>query len=787
MPEKTAKLLEFDKILEMLSACCVSEPGKAAARRIEPRPDLTGVAFLQDETQAAETCLLALDTYPVIAFADAGDAVGRSRVGAALSMRELLDVAGVLRAARLLKHALLDAELEGIDVLRRQAANLYEDMTLEKRIHACILSAEEMADSASPRLYDIRRSIRRENARVREKLGEIVQSAKCQKYLQDAIITLRGGRYVVPVRQEYRSMVPGLLHDHSASGQTLFIEPMAVVEINNAIRQLQAEEQAEMERILEELTAEVSPASHELLNDIDILVHLDVVFARAVLSKKMRGVRPETDQSGAILLRGARHPLIPDGQVVPIDVELESGQFGLIITGPNTGGKTVTLKTVGLFVLMAQAGLHISAEYGARLPVYDSVFSDIGDEQSIELSLSTFSSHIMNVIGILENITGRSLVLMDEMGAGTDPAEGAALAMAILDALREKNATVLATTHYSELKAFAMEREGLVNASMEFDMETLRPTYRVLMGVPGSSNALEISRKLGLSEEVVRRARAYMAREKVDYEALLSEAQDHLNKAQREREEARRDRDEAAALLERVRAEEEKLAEKREDVLTRARAQAREIVQGAQAETERVIKELRRAAADAQTAALEREIQKARGDLRAQAEAVGDLAQRCQGALSAPEGLMPGETVELIGHNLKATVLSPPDNKGELQVQAGVMKLNVHVSNVRRGKASAPQSAPAPRAPGKGLAVRSVASELDVRGQTVEEASLHVDKYLDDVAQTGLREVFIIHGKGTGALRAGLHKNLRNHPHVKSFRLGNYGEGDAGVTVVELQ
>ncbi len=594
MPEKTAKLLEFDKILEMLSACCVSEPGKAAACRIEPRPDLTGVAFLQDETQAAETCLLALDTYPVIAFADAGDAVRRSRVGAALSMRELLDVAGVLRAARLLKHALLDAELEGIDVLRRQAANLYEDMALEKRIHACILSADEMADSASPRLYDIRRSIRRENARVREKLGEIVQSAKYQKYLQDAIITLRGGRYVVPVKQEYRSMVPGLLHDHSASGQTLFVEPMAVVEINNAIRQLQAEEQAEVERILEELTAEVSPASHALLNDIDILVHLDVVFARAVLSKKMRGVRPEASPDGAILLRGARHPLIPDGQVVPIDVELKSGQFGLIITGPNTGGKTVTLKTVGLFVLMVQSGLHISAEYGARLPVYDSVFADIGDEQSIEQSLSTFSSHMMNVIGILENITERSLVLMDEMGAGTDPAEGAALAMAILDALREKNATVLGTTHYSELKAFAMEREGLVNASMEFDMETLRPTYRVLMGVPGSSNALEISQKLGLSGEVVRRARAYMAREKVDYEAMLSEAQDHLNKAQREREEARRDRDEAAALLERVRAQEQKLAEKKDDVLAKARAQAREIVQGAQAETERVIKELRR-------------------------------------------------------------------------------------------------------------------------------------------------------------------------------------------------
>ncbi|MFZ5973924.1 MAG: endonuclease MutS2 [Bacillota bacterium] len=782
------KLLEFDKILAMLRDCCVSEPGRAHALKVRPRSEADGVRLLQDETQEAESYLAALETHPVIAFEDAGDALKRSRIGAALCMRELLGIAGVLRASRLLKNAIVrESVIEG-DVLRRQAAYLCEDIALEKRIHACIISEDEMSDNASPALAAIRRSIRKENARVREKLGGIVQSAHTQKFLQEAIITIRGGRYVVPVKQEYRTQVPGLIHDHSASGQTLFIEPMAVVEINNNIRQLQAEEKAEIERILEELTQLVAPIASDLLGNIDILVHMDVVFAKAVLSQKMRGVRPVISEDGAIILNGARHPLIPEDQVVPIDLKLESGCFGLIITGPNTGGKTVTLKTAGLFVAMAQSGLHIGASYGARLPVYDNVFADIGDEQSIEQSLSTFSSHMTNIVHILNDITPRSLVLVDELGAGTDPSEGAALAMAILDDLHEKGATILATTHYTELKAFAMEKTGLVNASMEFDMETLRPTFRVLMGVPGQSNALEISQRLGLNEAVVRKARGYMAREKLDFEAMLSGAQDHLAKAEREREDAKAEREKADALLQKAQEQLQKANEKREDLLLKAREQAQEAVQRAQMEAERVIRELRKAAAVARDAALEKEIQAARDALRVQAKEAAGLAAEREGALAAaPKDLKIGETVTLIGHNLKASVLTEPDEKGEILVQAGIVKMNVHISRVRREKEQKAETVHPVQTDRGRLNLKTLSNEIDVRGQTVEEALVHIDKYLDDMVRTGLREVQIIHGKGTGALRAGVHKNLRSHPHVKSFRLGNYGEGDAGVTVVELR
>ncbi|MGI5907902.1 MAG: endonuclease MutS2 [Christensenellales bacterium] len=786
MQERVLRLLEFDKILAMLAGCCVSEPGKESALKLRPLTEAEGVRLLQDETQEAESYLAALEAHPVTAFSDAGAALKRSRVGAMLSMRELLDVAGVLRASRVLRRALASGNVIEGDVLSRQAAQLYEDHALEKHIHACIKSEDEMADNASPALFAIRRNIRRENARVREKLNDIVQSARAQKYLQEAIITIRGGRYVVPVKQENRSQVPGLIHDHSASGQTLFIEPMAVVEINNSIRQLQAEEEAEIDRILEELTGLVAPLSDDLSGNIDILVRMDVVFARAALSGRMRGVRPVMSEDGEIALKGARHPLIAKDKVVPIDIRLESGKFGLIITGPNTGGKTVTLKTVGLMAVMAQSGLHIGAALGAKLPVYDGVFADIGDEQSIEQSLSTFSSHMTNIVGILSRVTPDSLVLIDELGAGTDPSEGAALAMAILDGLREKGATVLATTHYGELKAFAMETPGLDNASMEFDMETLRPTFRVLMGVPGQSNALEISRRLGLDDALVQKARGYISREKLDFEATLSEARARLNEAGRELETAKQEREQATALLKEAGEKLEKAEAKREAMLNKAGENAREIVQDAKAETERVIKELRQAAASTREAALEKEIQTARDVLRAQEKKTYGFLEEREGALAPPpKDLKIGETVSLIGHNLRATVLTLPDAKGELLVQAGVMKLTMHVSRVRRETEPPPEPDAAVRR--EGLRIKALSNEIDVRGQTVEEAVMNIDRYLDDVVLTGLSEVSIIHGKGKGALRAGVHKNLSAHPHVKRFRLGNYGEGDAGVTVVELK
>ncbi len=789
MKDKVLNNLEYNKILTMLQEGCVSELGKQSAEALRPSSCLDEVVFMQDETAEAQAYLTTLDVYPVIAFDDASSALKRSKIGAVLSMRELLCVASVMRAARVIKNALTSREAIQSGVLRNQAGKLYDDQTLEKRIYSCIISQDEMADSASTELNSIRRSIRRENGKIREKLGDIVRSSHYQKYLQEAIITIRNGRHVVPVKSEYRAMVPGLLHDYSASGQTLFIEPMAVVDINNNIRQLEADEKAEVERILAELTSLVSPASEDILNDIDILTHLDVVFAKALLSKRMRGIRPSVSTDGRIVLNAARHPLIPSEQVVPIDIALDINQFGLLITGPNTGGKTVTLKTVGIFVAMTQSGLHICAGSSAMLPVFDAVFADIGDEQSIEQSLSTFSSHMTNLIFILNNITENSLVLMDELGAGTDPDEGAALAMAVLDYLEEKGATAIATTHYSHLKTYAMKKDGLVNASMEFDMETLSPTFRVLMGVPGQSNGLAISKRLGLSQEIVDKATGYMDKERLDYESMLSQAKDHLKKAEQEREISRVERKEAQELLEESIKKAKEHNEKSAEATTKARIEARDIVQRARVETERVIKDLRKEAARVQElASIEGEIQRAREDIKAQGKKMDSFVENRQGAIVIPKNLKIGENVELIGHNLKASVISLPDSKGEVMVQAGVMKMSVHVSNLRRDNSNAGTKKEAVQR-GKGISIKhkSITAELDVRGQRVEEALMNIDKYLDDVAVGGLGEVTVIHGKGTGALREGIHKSLRTNLHVKSFRLGNYGEGDAGVTVVKIK
>ncbi len=586
----------------------------------------------------------------------------RSGVTLALGMGELLSIAKALRSLRFARASLTNEERP--TGLYNMAMTLRTARGVEEEIFRCILTEDEMADAASPKLASLRRSIRACNERVRDRLNAMLHSPAYKSCLQENIITLRNGRYVLPVKQEYRSAVPGLLHDQSGSGATLFIEPMAVVEINNAIRQLQAEEQAEMERILEELTAEVSPASHELLNDIDILVHLDVVFARAVLSKKMRGVRPETDQSGAILLRGARHPLIPDpAVVVPIDLWLGKDFNTLIITGPNTGGKTVVLKTIGLLTAMAQSGLHIPARAGSQVSVFRQIYADIGDEQSIAQNLSTFSSHMKNIVDLLKEAGSGSLVLVDELGSGTDPVEGAALAMSVLEELHGRKARTLATTHYSELKAFALTKEGMENASVEFDVKTLRPTYRLFIGIPGKSNAFEISRKLGLPEPIIDGAQKHLTVKDISFEDAISGAQSQRRIAEQERRLAEEARAELYRLRDETEKEKKRVAEQRDKAVKKAKEEARSIVQRAKAESERVIRELKElnAAGESERG---RAIQKARDELRASEGELYDEGappdEKCALASApAPKTVQQGDVVRVLSIDNDATVLTP--------------------------------------------------------------------------------------------------------------------------------
>ncbi len=786
MTDRVLRILEYDKIVEKLQEHASSEMGKERAGLLRPASGHAAVANLLKETLEADDELTRLGRSPVEGFPDVRGALKRSGATLALGMGELLSIAKALRSLRFAKASLTNEERP--TGLYNIAMTLRTARGVEEEIFRCILTEDEMADAASTKLASLRRSIRACNERVRDRLNAMLHSPAYKNCLQENIITLRNGRYVLPVKQEYRSAVPGLLHDQSGSGATLFIEPMAVVEIGNELKKLLSEENEEIQRILSELTAAIAPEAPALLESFELLAEIDVIFAKTKLGRDMKGVCPDLNARGYLRIVGGRHPLIDPAVVVPIDLWLGKDFNTLIITGPNTGGKTVTLKTVGLFALMAQSGLFLPALDGTEMPVFDDVFADIGDEQSIAQNLSTFSSHMKNIVDLLKEAGSGSLVLVDELGSGTDPVEGAALAMSVLEELHSRKARTLATTHYSELKAFALTKEGMENASVEFDVKTLRPTYRLFIGIPGKSNAFEISRKLGLPEPIIDGAQKHLTVKDISFEDAISGAQSQRRIAEQERRLAEEARAELYRLRDETEKEKKRVAEQRDKAVKKAKEEARSIVQRAKAESERVIRELKelKAAGESERG---RAIQKARDELRASEGELYDEGappdEKCALASApAPKTVQQGDVVRVLSIDNDATVLTPPDSKGEITVQAGILKLSVKLKDVRLIGGREDQN----------LVTASVkresttaSLEIDVRGMTVDEAILEVDRYIDTTFLSGLKEVCVIHGKGTGALRAGIQSFLKRNKHVSNFRLGQYGEGETGVTVVSLK
>ena len=790
MNERNIRVLEFPKILEMLAALAVTDPGREAARALTPSGDAPTVRRWQAETEEATTVMAYTGGNPMAWFTDVRPFLKLAKAGGTLSPKALLQVADALKASRTVRGALV-TDREDTPYLTEMGSRLATNRSLEEEIFDAIISEDEISDHASPELYDIRRKMRTLNDRVRDRLNGIIRSSTMQKYLMDAIVTMRNGRYVVPVKAECRASVPGIVHDQSGTGSTLFIEPMAVVEAGNELKQWTLKEKNEIERILGEFSDRIAPDADLIASNLELLARLDVIFAKAALSRQMRAVPPKLNEEGHVRLIQARHPLIDPEKVVPSTLWLGEEFTTLVITGPNTGGKTVTLKTVGLLSLMAQAGLQIPAAYGSELAIFDEVFADIGDEQSIEQSLSTFSSHMTNIVEILQNVTPQSLALFDELGAGTDPTEGAALAMAILNHLLNMKVTTMATTHYSELKAFALSTPGVENASVEFNVETLRPTYRLSIGVPGKSNAFEISRKLGLPEFLIEDANSRLSKDAVRFEDVIANAEYHRQIAEKERELA----EEAHRETQRLRDEAEKLqkelASRRETELRKAKDEARKVLQKAQRESEQIIADLKK---QRSAGVKEHELHNLRAQLQGAIDANTEKIAADSGMGVVPTSLKAGDTVLLVNLNTKAVVLTPPDGKGECTVQAGALKLKANLADMRTAKPDKPEK-PRGRQPAKGngggttinVGVRQVQTECDVRGMNLEEALDEVDAFLDSALLNKLGQVYIIHGKGTGTLRNGIQQHLKRYGAVKSFRLGKYGEGEDGVTVVSLK
>ena len=795
--EKSIRTLELPAVLEMLSAKAVSEAARERCRRITPATEREDVLRLLDETDAAKERLGLYGSPSFTGVRDVSEPLARADRGGMLNTRELLHIAGLLTAARRVSE--YDAERRGeATAIDRFFSALHTNKYLEDRIHGAILDEETIADSASAELGDIRRKMRIAASKGRQILQKIISSPSYAKVLQEALITQRDGRFVVPVKAECKGSIPGLVHDISSSGATLFVEPMGVVQANNELKELEAREEKEIERILRELSAQCADAMEYILFDYDMLVHLDMIFARAQLSYTMDASRPEVVRRGAIALKRARHPLLDRAKAVPVTVELGGDYDTLVITGPNTGGKTVTLKTLGLLCLMAQCGLHIPADSGSTVRVFERILADVGDEQSIEQSLSTFSAHMSNTVEILRQADGDSLILFDELGAGTDPVEGAALAIAIIQHARSKGALIAATTHYAELKTFAMTTAGVENASCEFDVQTLRPTYRLLVGIPGKSNAFAISRRLGLDESVIADAKAQMDSESVRFEdvlAQLEEKRQRLEKAQTEADRLWRQREEDAR---KARVFREQMEKAKENARSKGEAEARRIVREAQQKTEEIfaqLEELRKQ--QTRSAANFQQVNDAKASIRHDLKAAQALLNSRDEEPEAPKASRPitvGDLVELNGVRTAATVLNV-NNDGSLLLQAGKMKMTVKQEQVRlleaaeeiekrKKQAAAAQKKQA--SPQLQLAARA-ASELDIRGMETLEAESVVENYLDAAVMAKLGTVTIIHGKGTGALRKAVHEMLKRSRAVKSFRLGRYGEGEAGVTVVELK
>lgn len=791
MNEREMRILEFNKIVQKLADYTASSLGREIAEALTPQTDERKVAALLRETSDGTSLVLRRGSPPLGGIHDIRASLKRVEVGGILNPGELLSIADVLGACRNLKSYTGEVQEGDDNTVSAMIRTLAPNRRIEDKIRGSIVSEDEIADQASSTLHHIRRQIRQQQDAIRDKLNDIIRSQKYQKFMQDALVTMRGDRYVVPVKQEFRSEIPGLVHDASSSGATLFVEPMAVVEANNQIRQLRIKEQDEIDRILRELTADVDGILIGLKQDVDILARLDFVFAKAKLCLDYNCVCPRLGSGGRIVIKKGRHPLLDKESVVPIDFWVGEEFNTLVITGPNTGGKTVTLKTVGLFALMTQAGLHIPANDGTVMSVFEKVFADIGDEQSIEQSLSTFSSHMTNIVRILKEADDHSLVLFDELGAGTDPTEGAALAMAILECLHQTGSITVATTHYSELKLYAISTKGVENACCEFDVETLKPTYKLLIGVPGKSNAFAISQKLGLPEEILERAKEFLTGEDIKFEDILHSIEKNRAEAENERVRAENYRIEIENLKKDLEEQKKTISAQKEKMAREAREEARRVLVEAREEARGILEEMRRLQREQNEAIGVKAAQELRDRLKGSLDKVEDTlaesAIKKYGDVKPPRNLKPGDSVLIVNLDRKGFVKVPPNKDGEAIIQTGIMEINVHVTNLKRLEDRRPEihkTGTGGISVSKSMLVRT---EIDLRGNTVDEAAELSDKFLDDAAIAGLKEVVLIHGKGTGMLRSGIHQFLKRHPHVKSFRVGKYGEGETGVTIVELK
>lgn len=778
-------MLEFNKIKDKIKKYARTNAGKEKVSDLAPYDNVYEINNKLDETNEALEVILDKGNPPLEGLFDIHEGVERARKGGTLTPEQLLKIGSTLRAARNMKEFFKREDFEkAYERLEDLAYILTPVKNLEDDIERSIVSEEEISDKASATLYNIRRSLKEKNSSVREKISSIVRSHS--KYLQDDLYTMRGDRYVIPVKSEYKSAVPGIVHDQSSTGATFFIEPMSLVNLNNEIRELGLKEKAEIDRILAELSFKVKENSEQCLSNFKMLVEFDFIFAKARYGERLNAVRPLIREDGRFNIYSGRHPMIDDDKVVPSDVYIGEDFDTLMITGPNTGGKTVTIKMVGLLHIMGLSGLLIPARDNSSLSFFTEVFAEIGDEQSIEQNLSTFSSHMTNIVEIMRYVDDKSLVLFDEIGSGTDPAEGAALAISIIETLRSRKSRIIATTHYSELKAYALKTDGVENASVEFDIETLRPTYRLLIGVPGKSNAFEISKRLGLVEGVIKRAKAYMSEENLQFENLIRDLQEKSIVAKKEAREASALKKEAEELKLRYEDKLQRLEKARDKAYMDARHEAKEIISNAKEEADEILKAMRAlekmGIEGGGRARLEEERKKLKDSLEHKEKGLHNMKENEGEPIT---NVTLGMEAFLPSLNQTVVIISMPDNRGDVQVEAGIMKINVKLKDLRKTKVTKQEKVKKKRE--VKLNLSNIESRVDLRGMDSEEACYKTDKYLDDAYRANLGEVTIVHGKGTGVLRNAITAMLKRHPHVKSFRLGVYGEGGDGVTVVELK
>lgn len=793
MNQKALETLEYKKIIAQLKR----EMGSAASAKLaDELTPLTSEKIIKEElrsTTEAVDLIVRKGPLPTGGLYDIREALLLAKKGGSLTMRQLLEVQNVLGISSEVVAFMHDDALPELKYIGEMVDLIVEFTALEKEISRCILTEDEMADNASPKLKDIRRSIHQQNLAIKNKLSRIITSSSNKTYLQDAIVTMRDGRYVIPVKQEYRSFFPGMVHDQSKGGATLFIEPQGVVELNNKLRELEVEEQLEIARILAELSSRVAEHYREIRSNLELLTKLDFIMAKGKLSCKMHASEPKIDADGELRLISARHPLIEYKKAVPVDIRIGGDYRTLIITGPNTGGKTVSLKTAGLLVMMAQSGLHIPASHASTLPIFGEVFADIGDEQSIEQSLSTFSSHMKNIVSIIDKASYDSLVLVDELGAGTDPTEGAALAIAILERFYDSGALTMATTHYNELKKYALATSGVENAAMEFDVETLTPTYRLLIGVPGKSNAFEISKKLGLSESVIERASEHIKHGDMEFENVISSIEDDKRKAAADRLDAESMRAEIEERLKKLEEKEKAISEKRADIIAEAKREARELLRETKSTVKDVQKDLRRlqksgAHTNLNTGALE----KSRRKINEAEDLVSEkVVKQVNSEPVSADTLKIGDRVKLLTIGQNGTILSLPDEKGNLMINIGALKVKARLQDlmlINEGKDRKPQAKSSSK---YGSLLRSksssVSASINVMGKNLEDALADVEKYLDDVYMAGLDMVSIIHGRGGGILKDGIRQMLKRKKYVDSYGAASYNDGGEGVTIVRMK